>query len=104
MNLITSEYFTYKPTVLETYFFPNPQNEIYVVNMIRTCKETLDVAIFTLTNDKICASIIEAKNRNVKVRVIADDECCKMWGSDVLRIAADVNKLTLLKTLFFVLL
>lgn len=90
MNLITSEYFTYKPTVLEAYFFPNTQNEIYVVNMLRTCKETLDIAIFTLTNDKISAAIIEAYKRNVKVRVIADDECCKMWGSDVLRIAAEV--------------
>ncbi len=91
MNLITAEYYTYKPTVLEAYFFPNKENEIYVVNMLRTCKETLDIAIFTLTNDKICNAILEAHSRKVKVRVIADDECCKMWGSDVLRIAVAVK-------------
>ena len=77
-----------KPSVLDCYFFPNPSNEIYVVNMLRTCKKTLDVAIFTLTNNKICAAIMEAFNRGVTVRVIADDECCKMWGSDVGILAA----------------
>jgi len=56
--------------------------------MIRTCKKTLDIAIFTLTNDHIYAGVEEAYNRGVKVRVIADDECCKMMGSDVLRLAA----------------
>jgi cardiolipin hydrolase len=55
--------------------------------MIRTCKYTLDVAIFTLTNDKIAAAIEEAFKRGVKVRMIADDECCKMWGSDCLKLA-----------------
>jgi phosphatidylserine/phosphatidylglycerophosphate/cardiolipin synthase-like enzyme len=48
----------------------------------------LDIAIFTLTNDKIFAAIEEAFNRGVKVRIIADDECCKMLGSDVLRAAS----------------
>lgn len=56
--------------------------------MLRTCKKTLDIAIFTLTNDKIFYAIEEAHNRGVTVRVIADDECCKMSGSDVSRLAA----------------
>lgn len=77
-----------KPSVLECYFFPNQANEVHVVNMLRTCKVSLDVAIFTLTNDRIFAAIEEAHNRGVKVRVIADDECCKMFGSDVGRLAA----------------
>lgn len=91
MDIITNEYYTYKPVILEAHFFPNPSNEIYVVNMIRTCKESLDIAIFTLTNDKIAAAIIEAFERKIKVRIIADDECCKMWGSDIVRLAAKVN-------------
>jgi cardiolipin hydrolase len=56
--------------------------------MLRTCKKTLDVAIFTLTNDKISGAIEEAFKRGIKVRVIADDECCKMIGSDCLKLAA----------------
>lgn len=48
----------------------------------------MDIAIFTLTNNTIFAAIEEAHKRGVKIRVIADDECCKMLGSDVIRCAA----------------
>lgn len=87
-DFVTNEFFVVKPTVLECHFFPNQNNEIHVVNMIRTCKQTLDVAIFTLTNDKIAAAIEEAFNRGIRVRMIADDECCKMWGSDCVKLAS----------------
>ncbi len=83
-----SEFFTVKPAVLECHFFPNLDNEVIVVNMLRTSKKTLDIAIFTLTNDRIYAAIEEAFQRGVKVRVIADDECCKMLGSDIIKVAA----------------
>lgn len=56
--------------------------------MLRTCKKSLDIAIFTLTNNSISAAIKEAFERKVQVRLIADDECCKMWGSDVVSLAA----------------
>lgn len=56
--------------------------------MLRTCKKTLDIAIFTLTNNNIAAAIQEAFTRGVKVRIIADDECCNMWGSDVSLLAS----------------
>lgn len=88
MSFISKTFYIPKPSVLECHFFPNQDNEIYVVNMLRTCKKTLDIAIFTLTNNKICAAIEEAYQRGVQVRVIADDECCKMWGSDVGILAA----------------
>jgi cardiolipin hydrolase len=61
--------------------------------MLRTCRKTLDIAIFTLTNDKIAAAILEAFARGVKIRIIADDECCKMMGSDVFRLALAVSLL-----------
>jgi phosphatidylserine/phosphatidylglycerophosphate/cardiolipin synthase-like enzyme len=91
-EFIWEEYYQPKPTVFDTYFFPNVDNEVHVVNMLRTCKKTLDIAIFTLTNDKITAAINEAFNRGVKVRIIADDECCKMLGSDVFRLALQVSR------------
>jgi cardiolipin hydrolase len=59
--------------------------------MLRTCKKSLDIAIFTLTNDKIAAAILESFSRGVKVRVIADDECCKALGSDIWKLAAKVK-------------
>lgn len=77
-----------KPTVFDVYFFPNDDNEIYVVNMLKTCKESIDIAIFTMTNSRIAAAIEETYRRSVKMRIIADDECCKMWGSSIYYLAS----------------
>ena len=61
------------------------------IYMLRTCKYSLDIAIFTLTNNSITCAVEEVYKRGVKVRIIADDECCKMLGSDVWRLAAMVD-------------
>ena len=83
-----SEYFQPKPVICECYFFPNAANEEKVVSMLRTCKKTLDIAIFSLTLDSIAEAILEAHQRGIKVRMIADDECAKSKGSNVKLIAS----------------
>ncbi|MCQ2817061.1 MAG: phospholipase D-like domain-containing protein, partial [archaeon] len=88
-NYIIKNYFVPKPAVLDCYFFPNKQNEEKVTNMLRTCKSTLDIAIFALTNDRIYDAISDAHKRGVKVRIISDDECCKFSGCDVIRLCAE---------------
>jgi phosphatidylserine/phosphatidylglycerophosphate/cardiolipin synthase-like enzyme len=87
-DFIVHEFFTVKPSIMEVYFFPNESNEDHVVNMLRTCKKTLDIAIFSLTNDKIYNAIEEVWNNGCEVRIICDDECCKQIGSDVFKLAA----------------
>ena len=57
--------------------------------MLRTCKKTLDIAIFALTNDRIYNAISDAHKRGVKVRVISDDQCCKYYGCDVIVLASE---------------
>lgn len=88
MNLILDCFYIYRPTVAQAHFFPNEANEDKVVNMLRTCKQSLDISIFSLTNDKIYAAICEAFKRGVKVRIICDDECVKQFGSDVFKLVA----------------
>ena len=83
-----SEYFQPKPVICECHFFPNAANEEKVVSMLRTCKKTLDIAIFSLTLDSIAEAILEAYQRGIKVRMIADDECAKNKGSNVKLIAS----------------
>ena len=82
------EYFQPKPVICECHFFPNASNEEKVVSMLRTCKKKLDIAIFSLTLDSIAEAILEAFQRGVKVRMIADDECAKNKGSNVKLIAS----------------
>lgn len=87
-NCVHHEFCEYKPVIRECHFFPNVSNEVKVVNMLRTSKYTLDIAIFALTNDSISAGIEEAFNRGVKVRIIADDECAKFAGAEVFKLAS----------------
>ena len=82
------EYYQPKPVICECHFFPNASNEEKVVSMLRTCKKTLDIAIFSLTLDSIAEAILEAYQRGIKVRMIADDECAKNKGSNVKLIAS----------------
>ena len=90
INFIIKKYFKPKPVICECYFFPNPSNEQRVVNMFRTCKKTLDLAIFTFTRDSIAQAILEAQQRGVKIRCIGDDGNSKVKGSDV-RLLASVG-------------
>ena len=90
INYIIKKYFKPKPVICECYFFPNPSNEQRVVSMFRTCKKTLDLAIFTFTRDSIAQAILEAYQRGVKVRCIGDDGNSKVKGSDV-RLLASVG-------------
>ena len=88
MQFFLKEYYKPKPSICEVYFFPNTKNERYLIEMLRTCMKSLDIAIFSLTRDNFAKAVIEVFNRGIKVRVIADDECVKNYGSDVYKLAA----------------
>ena len=87
MQFFLKEYYKPKPSICNVYFFPNTKNEKYLIEMIRTCMKSLDIAIFSITRDNFAKAIIEVFKRGIKVRVIADDECVKNYGSDVYKLA-----------------
>ena len=88
MKFFLKEYYKPKPSICNVYFFPNAKNEKYLVEMIRTSMKSLNIAIFSITRDNFAKAIIEVFKRGIKVRVIADDECVKNYGSDVYKLAA----------------
>jgi phosphatidylserine/phosphatidylglycerophosphate/cardiolipin synthase-like enzyme len=77
--------------VLEAHFFPNPENEPKIVNLVRKAKISLYIAIFALTNDRIYGAIEEVFKRGVPVKIIADDEMAKCLGSDIYKAASLVR-------------
>ena len=58
--------------------------------MFRTCKKTLDIAIFTFTRDSIAQANLEAHQRGLNIRCIGNDGNSKVKGSDV-RLLASVG-------------
>jgi len=54
------------------YFTPGPDCENNIVASIQDAEKTIDVAVYSITNDRIVDSLIAAHRRGVKVRVISD--------------------------------
>ena len=57
--------------------------------MIYAAKETLYVCIFDLTDDDVADALIKAKQRNVNVRIISDDDKVEGPWADVKRLHKD---------------
>lgn len=58
-------------------FFPCRSNEDVLTGMIYDSKKSLDICVFSITNDHIANAIYVSSQRGVKVRIITDDECMK---------------------------
>ena len=50
-------------------------------------KKSIDLAIFSFTNDDLANEILAAHKRGVKVRIITDDEAMKGKGADAQRMS-----------------
>lgn len=55
-----------------TCFSPNESCDQRIISFINTAKNTLDVAIYSITHEGIADAIIAAKNRGVKIRIVVD--------------------------------
>ena len=87
-DYILDNYYMAKPTIFEVHFFPNPSEEIHLINLISKAKTSLDIAMFTINNIKISSEIKNIFSRGVKLRILTDSECIKMSSSNVYSLAA----------------
>ena len=71
------------PKYMDAFFFPNIENVKKVVKYVSYAKNTIELAIFTFTNDDLANALFEAHNRGVQIRIIADDEQMKGQGADI---------------------
>ncbi|ORX52407.1 phospholipase D/nuclease [Hesseltinella vesiculosa] len=72
-------------------FFPNEESYDLFHAALSSAKKTLHVAIFSLTDNKTANALIDAKERGVDVKVVADDGQLDAKGSDVVRLRDDYN-------------
>jgi len=76
------------PTISEVYFSPGDECRMQIARLLRQAKRTVDICVFTITDDRLAAEILEAHRRGVAVRIISDDDKIHDEGSDVPRLAA----------------
>ena len=68
---------------VKSYFSPNRGGADIVVGFIDRCENTIDVAVYSITHDKISDALVRAQQRGVTVRVIMDRTQSKnKWSDD----------------------
>lgn len=68
---------------MDVLFFPNDENVDKLVKYLELAKSTLDICVFTITNNKLSNAIFYLyKIAGVKVRIISDDMQSETKGSD----------------------
>jgi len=67
----------------EAFFSPGERCLQHILHRFSTCRRMADVCVFTITDDRISRAILDAHRRNVKVRIISDNDKALDLGSDV---------------------
>jgi len=76
--------------VAEALFFEEGENGpemTRMLNFLRSARKTIDVAVFSLTNDSIASVLLAQHSSGVVVRLVSDDEQSKGQGSDIERLS-----------------
>ncbi|CAG9310462.1 unnamed protein product [Blepharisma stoltei] len=83
IETISTEVLEPKNRIKDAFFFPSAESELKLVCYLNKAVKTMLVCVFTITNNNLADAIRDAVKRGVDVRIISDDECMKMLGSDV---------------------
>lgn len=69
------------------WFGPEEPMAETLCTLIAATTHSLDVAVFTITDDRVTERIVDAHRRGVAIRILSDDDKATDRGSDVVRIA-----------------
>jgi len=58
-----------------------------IVGLLRTARTSVDICVFTITDDRITSEILDTHARKVAVRIITDNDKANDEGSDAARLA-----------------
>ncbi len=73
----------YKFSMHRVLFSPGTDILESISDLLKQAKQTLDVCVFTITDDRLANDIEQCQNRGVKVRIITDDEKLYDHGSRI---------------------
>jgi phosphatidylserine/phosphatidylglycerophosphate/cardiolipin synthase-like enzyme len=65
------------------YFSPGTSCVDKIIASLNSVKETLDICVFTISDDVISKAILDAHDRGVEIRIITDDDKVEDKGSDI---------------------
>jgi HKD family nuclease len=68
------------------FFFPGDEGYEVLLATLQQAKKTIDLCIFTLTDDTLVNELLAARDRGVRIRIICDDVQAKCLGADPFRL------------------
>jgi phosphatidylserine/phosphatidylglycerophosphate/cardiolipin synthase-like enzyme len=71
------------------FFSPGDDCLRQIIVRFREARRTVDVCVFTITDDRITRALLDAHHRGVKLRIITDNDKAYDRGSDIDRIARE---------------
>lgn len=67
----------------DVFFSPSEDCRNAIIGLLKGARNTIDLCVFTITDNGISAEIFEAHRRGVQVRLITDNDKAADRGSDV---------------------
>jgi len=75
------------PVTAEALFSPGDDCPGRIRGLLAGSRRSVDICVFTITDDRLSSAILDAHRRGVRVRIITDDEKATDRGSDADRLA-----------------
>jgi phosphatidylserine/phosphatidylglycerophosphate/cardiolipin synthase-like enzyme len=72
-----------EPEAAAAYFTPGDSGPRAIAGLFNRARHSVDVCVFTITDDRIASAMLAAHQRGVALRVISDDEKAHDTGSDI---------------------
>lgn len=69
--------------IAEVWFSPGSDCPQRIHTLLAQAKRTVDLCIFTITDDRLTSAVLDAHGRGVRVRIITDNDKAADLGADV---------------------
>ncbi len=82
----------------EAYFSPGIDCRNKIISLLNAAKQSIDICVFTISDNKITDSILNAYKRGIDVCIISDNDKANDRGSDIYRLSEEGVNVVLDKT------
>jgi phosphatidylserine/phosphatidylglycerophosphate/cardiolipin synthase-like enzyme len=73
-------------SITEAHFSPGEDCRRQLLDLLVSARETLDISVFTISDDRLSDAIITAHKRGIQIRLITDNDKAQDLGSDIARL------------------
>ncbi len=70
-------------SIAEAHFSPGEDCRRQLLDLLVSARESIDISVFTISDDRLTDAIYAAYQRNIRVRVITDNDKARDEGSDI---------------------